>query len=159
MYGSTQSEPKQGSVLFESTLANEITLVDSYKKASSKCCIDRLSSHRFSDGMRRPVSGGMRYAPNGRRARSATETRPAMKKTHCAGIPQRHFQAAKADHRFGSGRSLVVLLCFGGSRPSHFGIKTADDAGGDEADLWKDTAESPGTGDRNTFPLGEPAAQ
>src|SRR5580700_9807934 len=45
------------------------------------CCIDRLSSHCFSDGMRRPVSGGMRYAPNGRRARSATETRPAMKKT------------------------------------------------------------------------------
>src|SRR6202171_1718203 len=30
--------------------------------------------------MRRPVSGGMRYAPNGRRARSATERRPAMKK-------------------------------------------------------------------------------
>src|SRR3984893_12249243 len=28
--------------------------------------------------MRRPVSGGMRYAPNGRRARSATERRPAM---------------------------------------------------------------------------------
>src|ERR1700746_423923 len=37
--------------------------------------------HRFSDGMRRPVSGGMRYAPNGRRARSANERRPAMKKT------------------------------------------------------------------------------
>src|ERR1700680_4966203 len=35
---------------------------------------------RFSDGMRRPVSGGMLYAPNGRRARSATERRPAMKK-------------------------------------------------------------------------------
>src|SRR6202171_5762189 len=31
--------------------------------------------------MRRPVSGGMRYAPNSRRARSATERRPAMKKT------------------------------------------------------------------------------
>jgi len=31
--------------------------------------------------MRRPVSGGMRYAPNGRRARSATERRPAMKKS------------------------------------------------------------------------------
>src|ERR1700682_5738475 len=35
----------------------------------------------FTDGMRRPVSGGMRYAPNSRRARSATERRPAMKKT------------------------------------------------------------------------------
>src|ERR1700676_5469841 len=35
----------------------------------------------FSDGMRRPVSDGMRYAPNDRRARSATERRPAMKKT------------------------------------------------------------------------------
>src|ERR1700741_4608225 len=31
--------------------------------------------------MRRPVSRGMRYAPNGRRARSANERRPAMKKT------------------------------------------------------------------------------
>src|ERR1700686_4544894 len=31
--------------------------------------------------MRRPVSSGMRYAPNGRRARSATERRPAVKKT------------------------------------------------------------------------------
>src|ERR1700676_2057140 len=31
--------------------------------------------------MRRPVSSGMRYAPNSRRARSATERRPAMKKT------------------------------------------------------------------------------
>src|ERR1700690_3850889 len=31
--------------------------------------------------MRRPVSGGMRYAPNARRARSATTRRPAMKKT------------------------------------------------------------------------------
>src|SRR5580698_3426852 len=31
--------------------------------------------------MRRPVSGGMRYAPNGRRARSATKRRPVMKKT------------------------------------------------------------------------------
>src|SRR5260370_23901180 len=28
------------------------------------CCIDRLSWHRLSDGMRRPVSSGMRYAPN-----------------------------------------------------------------------------------------------
>src|SRR6202521_1954674 len=31
--------------------------------------------------MRRPVCSGMRYAPNGRRARSANERRPAMKKT------------------------------------------------------------------------------
>src|SRR6202521_359939 len=45
------------------------------------CCIDRLSWHRLSDGMRSPVSGGLRYAPNGRRARSANERRPAMKKT------------------------------------------------------------------------------
>ena len=28
------------------------------------CCVDRLNSHRLSDGMRRPVSDGMRYAPN-----------------------------------------------------------------------------------------------
>src|SRR6202162_4819855 len=31
--------------------------------------------------MRRPVSSGMRYAPNDRRAQGATERRPAMKKT------------------------------------------------------------------------------
>src|SRR5580700_9411058 len=35
----------------------------------------------FTDGMRRPVSSGMRYAPNDRRAQGATERRPAMKKT------------------------------------------------------------------------------
>ena len=71
---------------------------------------------------------------------------------------RRDFQGAKADDRLGSGRSLVVLLCFGWSRPSHFGTKTADDTGSDEADLWKDTAKSHRTGDRNTFPLGKPAA-
>src|SRR5258708_13565578 len=32
------------------------------------------------DGMRRPVSIGMRYAPNNRRARSTRERRPAVKK-------------------------------------------------------------------------------
>src|SRR6266446_1811573 len=36
---------------------------------------------RFSDGMRRPVSGGMRYAPNVRRAQGTKKRRPAMKKT------------------------------------------------------------------------------
>ncbi len=35
---------------------------------------------RFSDGMRRPVSNGMRYAPNDRRAQGAMERRPAMKR-------------------------------------------------------------------------------
>ena len=29
----------------------------------------------------------------------------------------------------------------------------------DEADLWKDTAKPHGTGDRNAFSLGQPAAQ
>src|SRR5579864_9365346 len=48
LYGSTQSEPKQGSVLFESMLANEISLVDSYKKSSSKCCIDPLRPPDFT---------------------------------------------------------------------------------------------------------------
>src|SRR6202521_518632 len=42
LYGSIQLKPKQGSVLFESTLANVISLVDSYKRTSSKCCIDPL---------------------------------------------------------------------------------------------------------------------
>ena len=45
------------------------------------CCIDRLSRSDLSDGMRRPVSGEMRYAPKGRRARSANERRPTMKET------------------------------------------------------------------------------
>ena len=37
-------------------------------------------SRRKPDGMRRPVSNGMRYAPNERRAQGAMERRPAMKK-------------------------------------------------------------------------------
>src|SRR4029077_458853 len=32
---------------------------------------------------------------------------------HCAGIQERNFQGTKADDRPGSGRSLVVLLCYG----------------------------------------------
>jgi hypothetical protein len=43
-YSSTQSEPKQGSVPLESTLANEISLVDSYKKTLIKCCNDSLET-------------------------------------------------------------------------------------------------------------------
>src|SRR5216683_3566702 len=35
---------------------------------------------RLPDGMRRPVSRGMRYAPNVRRARDTMKRRPAMKK-------------------------------------------------------------------------------
>src|SRR6266571_272899 len=36
----------------------------------------------LSDGMRRPVSDGMRYAPNDRRARGAIERRPAVNKSN-----------------------------------------------------------------------------
>src|SRR5713226_5361297 len=36
--------------------------------------------HDLPDGMRRPVSRGMRYAPNVRRARGTMKRRPAMKK-------------------------------------------------------------------------------
>jgi hypothetical protein len=61
LYGRTQSEPKQGSVPFESTLANEITLVDSYKKTSSKCCNDPLRPPRFSG----PICSGIGTKPNG----------------------------------------------------------------------------------------------
>src|SRR6185369_1258050 len=32
------------------------------------CCIDLLNAPDLPDGMRRPVSSGMRYAPNDRRA-------------------------------------------------------------------------------------------
>src|SRR5271156_5177607 len=39
-----------------------------------------LRQPRLSDGMRRPVSLGMRYVPNNRRARSTRERRPAVKK-------------------------------------------------------------------------------
>src|SRR5258707_14712604 len=40
----------------------------------------QLPSTHSSDGMRRPVSIGMRYAPNNRRARSTRERRPTVKK-------------------------------------------------------------------------------
>ena len=56
-----------------------------------------------------------------------------------------------------SGRSLVVLLCFGGSRQNHSGTESADDTGSDEADIFEDTAKSHRAGDRNTFALGKPA--
>ena len=67
-------------VLSELTPANEISFLDSYKKTLSKCCNDPLRPPRLSDGMRRPVSSGMRYAPNGRRAQGAMERRPAYEK-------------------------------------------------------------------------------
>ena len=35
--------------------------------------------------------------------------------------------------------------------------KVADDTGSDEASFWKDTAKSHRPGDRDTFPLGQPA--
>src|SRR5579864_9779174 len=54
--------------------------------------------------MRRPVSGGMRYAPNGRRARSANERRPAMKKT----ITVQAFQS-----EIFKGRKLTIGLDLG----------------------------------------------
>ena len=41
---------------------------------------------------------------------------------------------------------------------NHSGTETADDTGSDEADVWKDTAKSHRTGDRNTFAMGKPAA-
>src|ERR1700691_4853829 len=71
---------------------------------------------------------------------------------------ERNFAGAKANHRCGFGRSLVVLLGFGGSRQNHSGTESSDDTGSDEADACKDTAKSPRPGDRNTFALGEPAA-
>src|ERR1700721_4509763 len=71
---------------------------------------------------------------------------------------ERNFAGAKANHRCGFGRSLVVLLLFGGSRQNHSGTESSDDSGSDEADLWKDTAKPHRPGDRNTFALGEPAA-
>ena len=59
LYGSTQSEPKQGFVLFELTPANEISLVDSYTKTLSKCCIDPLRPPVFSEtgGLKCRIAG------------------------------------------------------------------------------------------------------
>src|ERR1017187_4294459 len=61
--------------------AHEISLLDSFKETLSKYCIDPLRPPRLSDGMRRPVSSGIRYAPNVRRAQGTKKGRPAMKKT------------------------------------------------------------------------------
>jgi len=38
-----------------------------------------------------------------------------------------------------------------------FLTESSDNTGSDEADIWKDTAESDRPGDRNTFALGKPA--
>ncbi len=53
---------------------------------------------------------------------------------------KQNFEGAKANDRCRSGRSLVVLLCFGGSRQNHSGTESADDTGSDEADILEDTA-------------------
>src|SRR5207237_6292433 len=37
------------------------------------------------------------------------------------------------------------------------GAESGDDTGSDEADIFEDTAESHRHGDRNTFPVGQPA--
>jgi hypothetical protein len=42
LYGSTPPEAKQSFVSIEATPANEISLVDSFKKTLGKCCIDPL---------------------------------------------------------------------------------------------------------------------
>jgi hypothetical protein len=49
LYGSPQSEPKQGFALFELTPANEISPADTYQKTLSKCCIDPLRPPRLSE--------------------------------------------------------------------------------------------------------------
>ena len=48
LYGGTQSESKRGFILIELTPANEISLVDSYTKTLSKCCVDPLKPPRLS---------------------------------------------------------------------------------------------------------------
>jgi hypothetical protein len=48
MYGSLQSELKQGFALFEMTPTNEISPADTGKKILSKCCIDPLRPPAFS---------------------------------------------------------------------------------------------------------------
>jgi hypothetical protein len=75
-----------------------IASVPIIRECTSVCGHSRLS------GMRRPVSSGMRYAPNDRRARSTRERRPARKDYHCGEEWQQDFQRALADHRFGLGR-------------------------------------------------------
>jgi hypothetical protein len=60
LHGGIQSEAIQGFCLFDLMSANKISLLDSCNRTLSKCCIDALRPPRFSDGMRRPVSDGMR---------------------------------------------------------------------------------------------------
>ena len=48
LYGSAQSEPKPGFVLRELLPASEISLVNSYKKLFSRCCVDPMRPPRFS---------------------------------------------------------------------------------------------------------------
>jgi hypothetical protein len=75
---------KQSKALFTFLLSTAVQIDPRWEILSvqlvTRCCTVRLSRHRISDGMTRPVSDGMRYAPNVRRAQSTKKRRPAMKK-------------------------------------------------------------------------------
>jgi hypothetical protein len=102
---------------------------------------------------------GMLYAPNNRRARSTRERRPAVKKSSTVrGIRERTFQEAKANDRYGYGRSLVVLLCVGRNRQNHSGTESTDDTGVDEGDILRGCRKVDRTGDRNTFAIARKLA-
>src|SRR3984957_8166217 len=70
-----------------------------------------IELHRWDEkaGLRRDA---IRSQWSTRSKRNRKET-GYEKDYHWAGMPERYLRGAKADDRFGSGRSLVVLLCFG----------------------------------------------
>src|SRR5258708_23550119 len=70
--------PSAQSTQFQSSCGGPSHYVASNRNSTA---IPTFREADFTDGMRRPVSSGMRYAPNVRRAQGTKKRRPAMKKT------------------------------------------------------------------------------
>jgi len=66
-----------------------------------------------SDGMRRPVSDGMRYARRYRRAQSTDKRGPAMKRGSTVAAKQSPIFPTEADSRTRPGGSIELVLRFG----------------------------------------------
>ena len=81
LIGSIGSKPSQGRVPAGLTPASDFSLCFQCKVGSSLGLRRPIeTTRRKSDGMRRPVSSGMRYAPKDRRARSAREKETGYEK-------------------------------------------------------------------------------
>ena len=112
----------------------------------------------FIDGMRRPVSDGMRYAPKEQGAQGAKERRPAYEKeSHCGNEWKANFQGEEPHDRDGPGRSIYLLVCSGRSGGSDSGTKASDDETRDQARVRRNAAQPSGSADRGPFSLGQPA--